>query len=536
MVSLCQLNLRVGDILGNQNQIIDSIHSAQNQGAWLIVFSELTICGYPPKDLLLYSDFVSKCMQAIHDIAQKVDEKTHVIVGGPFRDENFCYNTLFVLHNKQIIHTYHKQLLPTYNIFDEARYFEPGKSPLVLNIKGYQFAFTICEDLWNGIDRTYDHTPLDLFKAQKIDYVVNISASPFNTDHQHHREDVLKRNCIQYNTGIIYVNQVGANTDLVFDGGSMFFDALGNKRVQCAYFQPEIKTFSLKDVPSESITTINTLESIENALVLGIQDYFAKNGFKKAILGLSGGIDSALVLYLAQKALGKEHVLPVLMPSMYSSISSVDDSVALCRNLEMPFLKIPIHKAHDTILSELHPFFEEKTADVTEENIQARIRGLYLMALANKHHCVLLNTTNKSEAAVGYGTLYGDLCGGLSVLGDVYKTQVYALAQWINKDLEIIPNSILCKAPSAELRPDQKDTDSLPAYEWLDQVLFDYIEEYRSIDHLILKHGNEKDVKKIIQLVLKNEYKRFQMAPVIRVSKRAFGDGRNMPLTFKYAF
>lgn len=525
IVSLCQLNYTVGDIEGNKIKIKEAILKAKKEGSKLIVFSELAICGYPPKDLLLYPSFVQSCEQAIQDLVKHVDQE-YVVIGCPTQSQSKVNNSLLVLHQDKIYQTYHKQLLPTYDVFDERRYFEPAQDASILEIEGLRFALSICEDIW---DETYTHSPLDQVTSS-IDYIINISASPFHTNHIHEREQVILKAVHKKKAGLIYVNQIGANTDLIFDGSSCVFNAKGEKQAQLPAFEEKIACFNLNTPPLSSKTEISPLKPIYEALILGIRDYFGKNKFKKAILGLSGGIDSAMVLCLAQEALGKENVLPVLLPSKYSSEGSVDDSVTLCQNLGISYLNIPIESTNQAILSDLKPFFEGKTEDVTEENIQARIRGLFLMALANKHHCVLLNTTNKSEAAVGYGTLYGDLCGGLAVLGDVYKTQVYELAHWINREKGIIPYNIITKAPSAELRPDQKDSDSLPDYAVLDPILKDYLEEFYSERELIKKYKVKNLIQKVLNLVTHNEYKRFQMAPVLRISKRAFGDGRNMPL------
>lgn len=534
-VALCQLNYKIGHIEENQQKILAVIQSREYIDTRLFIFSELSVCGYPPKDLLLYPSFVKKCHESVLSIAKQVLEHQWVCIGAPLFEEGRLYNALLVLHDGKVLTAYKKQLLPTYDVFDERRYFSEGDSLACIEIEGITFALSICEDIWFQSNKhRYFKNPMEDLKKHPADYLINISASPFSLNHAQERLDLLQAICKKYEINGIYVNQVGANTDLLFDGTSMIIDKQGELLVKMNSFEEQVYcfdpmlTFEKKQIPIFSPAAWE--EQVIEALEMGIRDFFSKNGFSKAVLGLSGGIDSAMVLYLAQRALGSENVVPILMPSEFSSKSSITDSIALCEKLDVSWVDISIKSSYQQLLQLLDPHFKDKPRDVTEENIQARIRGILLMAMANKHGYILLNTTNKSEAAVGYGTLYGDLCGALSVLGDVYKSQVYSLARYINRDNQIIPENIINKAPSAELKPNQKDSDSLPDYAWLDQVLYDYLECFVGLDELVDKYGQKEQIISVLQKVTRNEYKRYQMAPVIRVSDTSFGDGRNMPL------
>jgi len=540
-ITLCQLNYIVGDLKGNEQKIIAAIQKAKDEKSDLVVFSELSISGYPPKDLLEYPSF-TKRSDAVLEQLKKHSKDICIIVGSPIykvKAGKNLHNSAIVILDGEIVKQYNKWLLPTYDVFDEYRYFEKGNSSPLFKYKGKNIAITICEDIWDEeFDKLYPNAPLDSIK-EHIDVIVNLSASPFNYTHFEKRIDVITKNVLKYKAPIVYVNQTGANTELIFDGGSMVMNKKGEINILLPFFESCIKTVSLSQLNScidkNPVSNKNYKnKSIHDALIFGIKEYFNKLGLKKAVLGLSGGIDSAMVCYLAVKALGKENVLSVLLPSQYSSNHSINDSIALCENLETPYKIVKINEIVQNINGVLAPFFKGEKEDVTEENIQARTRGLLLMAFSNKFGQILLNTTNKSEAAVGYGTLYGDMCGGISVLGDVYKTELYDIAKWINLKKEIIPKNIINKPPSAELRPDQKDSDSLPDYPILDGILYAYIEEKKG-EKEIAEMGYELEVvQKVLKLVNRSEFKRFQMAPILRVSPKAFGFSRKIPIVGMY--
>jgi NAD+ synthase (glutamine-hydrolysing) len=540
-IAICQLNFKIGDIEGNVDKIIDSYHRAVADGADLAIFSELSICGYPPQDLLDYPHFISKCRQALLQLAE-ITEDTAMVVGCPMFSDlplgKKLFNSAVVLYQGQILNAFSKTLLPTYNIFDEYRYFEPNTEFKLLELKGLKIAVTVCEDLWDLDEpRLYKVSPMEELKPLNPDLLINISGSPFSYKHIENRQELMQKTATKYNIPLFYVNQVGANTDIIFDGGSMFINRDGIIAEELSYFDEDYKLINW--TPDLGYTSHSKnyknddVELIYNALKMGLVDYFQKSGFNKAILGLSGGIDSALVTVLAVDALGKDNVLPVLLPSKYSSNHSVDDSVKLCENLNIKFESIAIQDSVNSLEKLLKPIFSETESGVAEENIQARVRGNLLMAISNKFGHILLNTTNKSEAAVGYGTLYGDMCGGISVLGDVYKTQIYKLVNYVNRDSEIIPKHILTKAPSAELRPNQKDSDSLPDYDLLDKILYQYIENQLGPEDIIKLGYEALLVNRIVQMVDKNEYKRFQVPPILRVSDKSFGIGRQMPVVGK---
>ena len=421
-------------------------------------------------------------------------------------------------------------------MFDEYRYFEPAEEVQCIEYLGEKIALTICEDLWN-IDgkELYPNSPMGKLILESPDFMINIAASPFAVSQTNNRDEVLKWSTSKYNLPVFYINHVGAQTELIFDGGSCVYDQDGNLISQLPFFEEYFSIFDTKDLKvKEKLTALSKYEKIEAALVLGIKDYFKKLNFKTATLGLSGGIDSALTLALAVKALGKENVFPLLMPSQFSSGHSISDSVALCENLGCDYHTIEIEKIYKSFDEELANLFKGTEFGIAEENIQSRIRGTLLMAQTNKFGSILLNTSNKSELAVGYGTLYGDMAGGLSVIGDVYKTEVFELCRFINREVEIIPDNIITKPPSAELRPDQLDSDSLPDYDILDTILFEYIENRQSPANLIEKGFDETLVRRILKLVNINEYKRHQTPPILRVSSKAFGMGRRMPIVGKY--
>ncbi|MCX6231557.1 MAG: NAD+ synthase [Bacteroidetes bacterium] len=542
-IALAQLNYHIGNFEKNTASILNSIKKAKNTACDLIVFAELAICGYPPRDFLEFTDFIEQCHLNLQQIAAEAFDIA-VIVGlpthNPDKKGKNLFNSAAFICNGKIQSLHHKSLLPNYDVFDEYRYFEPSRNSNIIDFKGYKIALTICEDLWNiGEEQLYPYSPMDDLIAQHPDIMINIAASPFNYEQVDKRKAVLINNVLKYKIPLLYVNHVGAQTELIFDGSSLAINSNANIICQLKSFEEDFRIFDTDVLNSKDNSIfqeieISKIESIHNALVLGIKDYFAKLGFKKAILGLSGGIDSAVTLVLAAKALGPENVKAILLPSQFSSQHSIDDALKLAENLKVAYEIIPIEEDYNSFENSLSPYFKGLPHDVTEENLQARIRAVVLMAFCNKFGYVLLNTSNKSEAAVGYGTLYGDMCGGLSVLGDLYKTEVYELAHFINKDKELIPHNSIIKPPSAELRPNQKDIDSLPDYEILDKILYQYIEKRKGPKELINMGFDEAIVKKTLKLVNTNEYKRYQTPPILRISPKAFGMGRRLPIVGKY--
>ncbi|GMT45833.1 MAG: NAD+ synthase [bacterium] len=540
-IALSQLNFHIGNFEQNKEKIISAIHRAEKEGADIVVFSELAISGYPPRDFLEFRDFVNKGLQAVDEIATHCT-KIAAIVGvptyNPHKKGKPLYNSAAFLWNGKVQEMIHKTLLPNYDIFDEYRYFEPNNRFRIIEFKGKKIALTICEDIWD-VDESplYTINPMDELMAFSPDIMINIAASPFNYRQAVIREGVLRRNTEKYHLPLFYVNHVGAQTEILFDGGSLVLNSRSKTVDVMRYFEEDFRVYDVEEVEkaeSAEILRPSEVVLIHDALVMGIRNYFEKLGFTKAILGLSGGIDSAVTSVLAAEALGNENVCNVLLPSEFSSDHSISDSLLLVENLKMPHDTIPIKKPFNTFNDTLKPFFKDLPFNIAEENLQARIRGVILMALSNKFGYILLNTSNKSEAAVGYGTLYGDMNGGLSVLGDVYKTRVFELARYINRKQEIIPENIITKPPSAELRPDQKDSDSLPDYDILDTILLQYIEKRLGPAEIVALGYDEKLVKRILRLVNINEYKRYQTPPMLRISGKAFGMGRRMPIVAKY--
>lgn len=548
-ISLAQLNYHIGNFGRNKELICSAIKQAKSEGSDLVIFSELCVPGYPPLDLLDRYDFIEKCSQTVNEIAKEC-RGIAAIVGSPTVNKNTegkkLFNSALLLSEGEIVFSANKALLPTYDIFDEYRYFEPGKQFSVINFKGKRLAITICEDLWdkqpfdNEFEkaRLYTVSPMEELAKQNPDLVINIAASPFSYTKSEAREKIFTSKGRKYKIPVISVNQTGANTELIFDGASVVVNPKGEIYYSLPSFKETVITFSLDDIisgnPVASGKRADAIELIHNALVQGIQDYFSKTGLKSSIVGLSGGIDSAIVLCLAAEALGPQNVRALLMPSRYSSDHSVKDAVALAEKLGVKYDILSIEEPFSSFEKLLETVFKGKNRDLTEENIQARIRAVLLMAVSNKFGNILLNTSNKSEAAVGYGTLYGDMAGGLSVIGDVYKTDVYKLAGYINRNSEIIPSNIINKPPSAELRPDQLDSDSLPDYAVLDSILYQYIELQKPAERIIRDGADRETVLKVIRLINFNEYKRYQAPPVLRISSKAFGAGRRMPLAAKY--
>ncbi|MEN8697093.1 MAG: NAD+ synthase [Bacteroidia bacterium] len=544
-IALAQLNYRIGDIEVNTAKILAEIEKAKEQNVDIVIFSELAVCGYPPKDLLDYPSFIERCETALKLICEAT-ENVAVLVGGPAWSKltkgKKLYNSAYFYADQKLVRRIDKTLLPTYDIFDEYRYFQPNEVFECVEYKGEKIAITICEDLWNLDDeKLYKVTPMDELIAQKPSVMINLSGSPYSYNHVEKRRTRMQLNAKTYGLPLFYVNQVGGNTDILFDGGSMFINRMGEIVEECEFYKEDFKVIKWD---SDHIYEDNhqdyydyDIGLIHDALVMGVRDYFGKVGFSKAVLGSSGGIDSAVVHAIAAEALGADNVKAITMPSRYSSTGSVVDAHKLAKNLGSPFSTIPIKEVFDSFNRTLAPEFEGTQPNVTEENLQARSRGIILMAYSNKFGNMVLNTSNKSESAVGYSTLYGDMCGGLSVIGDLYKEQVYELARFINRYGEVIPYEIINKEPSAELRPDQKDSDSLPPYPVLDKILFHYIEEKKGWKEIVAmdEEGLTEDiVRKIVRMVDRNEYKRFQASPTLRISHKAFGTGRRMPIVARY--
>jgi NAD+ synthase (glutamine-hydrolysing) len=541
-IAVAQLNFHIGNFNGNLQKMLDAVAKAKQEGANLICFSELATVGYPARDFLEFEDFIDLAAHSVDALAE-VAKDIAIVVGSPIRNPvvegKDLFNAALFLADGKVQQVQHKTLLPTYDVFDEYRYFEPASSWQVVSYQGKRIALTVCEDIWNigNENPLYTICPLDEMIEQQPDFILNLSASPFSYTQASTRIKTVKANVERYGIPMFYVNHCGAQTELLFDGGSLVVSPDGKVYDELPYFEECIRIYDLAAVQAggqDMEQKKDKMTLIHDALVMGIRDYFGKLGFKKAILGLSGGIDSAVVAVLAARALGPQHVRLVLMPSQFSSGHSVNDARELAENLGAPYDLIPIAPIYDSFTKALAPHFWATSFNIAEENLQARTRGNLLMAISNKFGNILLNTSNKSEVAVGYGTLYGDMCGGLSVIGDVYKTEVFELARYMNKDGEVIPENIITKPPSAELKPDQKDTDSLPAYEELDEILYQYIELHQSPQDIIDKGYDEKLVRRILRLVNINEFKRHQMAPVLRVSVKAFGMGRRMPIVGKY--
>ncbi|MDH3650431.1 MAG: NAD+ synthase [Saprospiraceae bacterium] len=541
-IAIAQLNYHIGNFEGNVEKMLQYISLAREQGADIVCFSELATCGYPPRDFLEFDDFIRLAQESIDQLAEAAQDIA-VIVGGPSRNPVIegkdLFNSAFLLFMGKIVFQANKALLPTYDIFDEYRYFEPSKSFNVYEFQGKRIALTVCEDLWNigNENPLYTICPMDEMRAQSPDLIINISASPFAYDHADDRIHVIRENAVRYNLPLFYINHVGAQTELLFDGGSLVVSPDGKVYDELPYFKEEMRIYALDDVVNGGIVSMQPKEKmglIHDALVMGVKDYFGKLRFKKAILGLSGGIDSAVTAAIVTRALGSANVRGIIMPSRYSSDHSIEDAQQLASSLNIRADVILIEQAFQAFETTLAGVFQDAPIDVTEENIQARCRAVILMALSNKYGYILLNTSNKSEAAVGYGTLYGDMAGGLSVIGDLYKMEVYGLAEYINAGEEVIPRSSIVKPPSAELRPDQKDSDSLPDYEVLDQILYQYIENELGPREIIQLGFEEELVRNVLRLVNINEFKRFQTPPVLRVSSKAFGMGRRMPIVGKY--
>jgi len=540
-VTIAQMNPTVGDIKGNMKKMEDVLSKTSSD---LIIFPELYITGYPPRDLLERREFIKKVQKANHEVtllSEKYPERG-ILFGTVLPNKNEygkgLYNSAVLVYNGKILIEEHKSLLPTYDVFDEARYFDPSSEISTVSFKNEILGISICEDAWNDPDlwlkRNYRIDPIEILVKKGATLLINISASPFSMGKDEIRYRIIRNHALKHKKRFIFVNQVGGNDELIFDGKSMYIDENGNLIDILPSFEEFIKTIDLGLKNPVPFTPEERISSVYRALVLGLRDYMRKCGFKKAVLGLSGGIDSAVTCCIAVEAMGSENVLGVSMPSEYSSEGSVKDSKKLAENLGIEFKIIPITPIFRSYLSTLKEHFEGRKEDVTEENIQARIRGNILMALSNKFGYLVLSTGNKSELAVGYCTLYGDMSGGLAVISDVPKTMVYELAYYINRESEIIPEEIIKKPPSAELRPDQLDQDTLPPYDILDRILHLYLDQYCTYEEIVKEGLDPETVRWVINAVNRNEYKRRQAVPGLKVTTKAFGAGRRMPIAAVY--
>lgn len=545
-IAMAQVNPIVGDIGGNLQIVKELWADCDQQGVDLLILPELFLVGYPPRDLLERPAFMDRVNVAIEEMKNLslIYSRTGILCGAPLRTGKACghglYNSAILIYQGEILLTQHKSLLPTYDVFDEARYFDPAEHIRTATFKGMRLGVTICEDAWNEPDLwkgavSYEFDPIAELARQGMDLLINISASPYFLNKEDVRCRLMSKHARDYGIPVLYVNQVGANDELIFDGQSIFIDQFGQIAALMPAFAEEVKTIDT-DQKGEGLDCAahDPMNYLYQSLVLGIRDYFRKTGFSRALIGLSGGIDSALTAALAVAALGRENVMGVSMPSVFSSAGSVDDARDLAQNLNIEYKVIPIADIFAVYLKTLEPHFGGKAPDIAEENIQARIRGNILMALSNKYGSMVISTGNKSEVAVGYCTLYGDMCGSLSVLADVPKTVVYELSAYINREKEIIPYATIEKPPSAELKPDQVDQDTLPPYPVLDAILNYYIEENFSAAEIVDQGFEPDTVRWVLQTVNRNEYKRKQAAPGLKVSTRAFGAGRRMPIAARY--
>lgn len=549
-IAIAQINPTIGDIKNNAEKIKQQAELAVKEETKLLLTPELSLCGYPPKDLLLNQSFITAMAEELQQLADTIPPQIYVLVGtvtfNPSANQEGkkpLYNSVALINNGKIHQIFHKRLLPTYDVFEEDRYFSAGNKLNYFNLDGVKIGVTICEDLWNDEQfwgkKNYEINPLQGLVNLDVDLIINLSASPYIFGKQKLREAMLTHIVNKYKKPIIYVNQVGGNDDLIFDGYSCAFNNKGDIIARCQPYKNDLIYLEFEEKYQDLLPSlINNLitteeEEIYRALVLGVKDYAHKCGFTKAILGLSGGIDSALVATIAVDALGKDNVLVVLMPSPYSSDHSIIDAEKLVKNLGIKSEKLPIKEVMNSYDLLLNPLFKNTEFGIAEENLQSRIRGTLLMAIANKFGYLLLSTGNKSEMAVGYCTLYGDMNGGLAVIADVPKTKVFDLCKWINKNEEIIPHNILIKPPSAELKPDQKDEDSLPPYEILDDILERYINKHQSITEINESGHDLEIIKKVIKLVIRAEFKRKQAPPGLKITDRAFGTGWKMPIASK---
>ena len=544
-VTLAQLNPTIGDIQGNLAKVEQTLSLCRKDSPDLVIFPELFLVGYPPRDLLDRPSFIARSQAAIEQLL-KISQnfgQTGIILGAPQPSHQpsgkGLHNSALLIYQGELLFSQAKSLLPTYDVFDEPRYFEPGAEDPLVRFKDNTLGISICEDAWNDpalwLRPSYSYDPIEVMARNGADLIINIAASPFHRGKERLRYNIVQSHASKHQIPFLFVNQVGANDELIFDGRSICADGVGNPIVVFPSFQEHVQTISIDQpgVPS-SYEPQEEIESVYQALVLGVRDYMGKCGFASAILGLSGGIDSAVTCCLAVEAVGSESVVGVTMPGPYSSPGSVEDSKKLAENLGIRFEVLPINGAYEAYLESLAAHFKGREADITEENIQARIRGNMLMALSNKFGHLVLSTGNKSEMAVGYCTLYGDMSGGLSVISDVPKTMVYELAAFINRTSPLIPQEIITKAPSAELKENQIDQDTLPPYDVLDQILHYYLDEHYSMADMLALDLDPEVVRWVIRAVDRNEYKRRQAVPGLKVTSKAFGMGRRMPIAAKF--
>jgi len=542
-IAILQFNPTIGDVQKSMAAIVSAHARAAEMKADLLVTPELSLCGYPPRDLLYRAELHDAIEEAISQLCQSTVDGPAILLGTPLRslirDGKPLHNGAILLEGGEISAKRYKQLLPTYDVFDEARYFEPAAANNVIRFRGCRIGVTICEDLWNDRDlwpeRLYEPDPVELLAAERPDVMINISASPYQLGKGDVRERMLTHAAKKYRVPFIYCNQVGADDELLFDGQSLVTNAEGDIVARGALFEEDFIVVDTNDLPAPIGPAETCIEeAAHRALVLGVRDYFRKTGFKRAVLGLSGGIDSALTAAIAVDALGAENVVGITMPSRYSSGGSVSDSEELAERLGIQLFNIPIEPAFSSMLQMLAPVLGDGPPDVTEENLQARARAVVLMAYANRHSALVLTTGNKSELAVGYCTLYGDMCGALGVIADVPKMLVYAIARWLNRDSVRIPVATITKPPSAELAPGQVDQDSLPPYEILDQIVERYVEYEESIDVMVEAGLDRDSVECVVRLININEYKRRQAAPGLRITSKAFGVGRRYPIAARH--
>lgn len=538
---MAQINTTVGDFSGNEKKILAAYTRAASQGAELVVFPELATTGYPPRDLLSRSDFVTENLAMLDRLAA-ASGKAAMMVGfvgkNTTRPGREVTNSVALLREGKIQAIRTKTLLPTYDVFDEERYFEPSTENKPVELGDEKIALTVCEDVWNDedfwADRRYRHNPAIELVNQGARIIFNCSASPWHLHKDQTRHQMLASLAAKSRCPVVYCNLIGGNDELVFDGGSLVFNAKGELVAEGAFFEEDLLIVDLETAKPIKPSPLSDEERIFKALVLGLRDYVQKCGFKSVVLGLSGGIDSALTAVIAVEALGKSNVRGISLPSQYSSQGSLDDALILAQNLGIQYDIVPIQPAFEAVKTQMAPIFAGCNEDTTEENFQARLRGVILMGMSNKFGSLLLTTGNKSEVAVGYCTLYGDMCGGLSVINDVPKTMVYRVSRWINREKEIIPKDSITKPPSAELRPNQTDQDSLPPYEILDAILDLYVVQGCSAKEIVAKGFDEATVKRILRLIDFNEYKRRQAAPGLKVTSKAFGIGRRIPIAQRY--